>query len=205
MPTDQPQLTQRRDTQVVTTSPEQKLLAPSLIIDKIAVGKVSFEAAYKQLMERWEDPHMTGEVTHDKGGATKYGISQNAYPSISIADLTPQAAKNIAYMDFWKLPKWDINELPDAFQNVANKLFQFGFNCYPGTVIQIANSILFLMQHREGWPKLGEPLEISKLAEVSLLGLLENLASAQFSRYMADYGRLSKVPHSLLDRALCIE
>lgn len=37
----------------------------------------------------------------DKGGATKYGISQARYPGLNIRDLTLQEAKDIYQRDFW--------------------------------------------------------------------------------------------------------
>ena len=37
----------------------------------------------------------------DPGGATKYGISQRAYPSLDIKNLTIEQAKIIYKMDYW--------------------------------------------------------------------------------------------------------
>ena len=37
----------------------------------------------------------------DRGGATKYGISQKAYPRLDIKNLTRQQAKDIYYKDYW--------------------------------------------------------------------------------------------------------
>jgi len=40
-------------------------------------------------------------VTNDKGGVTKYGISQTAYPTLDIANLTEQQARDIYKRDYW--------------------------------------------------------------------------------------------------------
>ena len=37
----------------------------------------------------------------DRGGLTKYGISQKAYPEIDIKNLTLEKAKEIYYKDYW--------------------------------------------------------------------------------------------------------
>ena len=45
---------------------------------------------------KWE-----GGLTRDSGGLTKWGISQNAYPDLDIANLTPQEAMDIYKRDYW--------------------------------------------------------------------------------------------------------
>lgn len=45
------------------------------------------------------DPN--GGFVIDSGGATKWGISQKAYPSLNIANLTMVDAINIYYRDYW--------------------------------------------------------------------------------------------------------
>jgi len=166
---------------------------------------VNFDIAYKQLMERWEDPHLTGKVTTDAGGKTRYGISQGAYPSLDIDTLTAENAKDIAYTDYWNYSKWDISNLQTAHQPLANKLFQFGFNVGVGTVIQIANVCVYIAEIGDDLPKLGYMLNITNRSLETLSDLRLMMAAAQLSRYVKDYHGLSRVPHSLMDRALCIE
>lgn len=166
---------------------------------------VSFEVAYNQLMERWEDPHLTGKITTDAGGKTRFGLSESAYPSIDISTITAERAKEITYQDYWGSKIWDIHELDSAYQALANKLFQFGFNTGVGTVVQIANMCLYIAGQLKEVPLLGDHLSVAKTAEVINMGMVEMLAAAQLSRYIKDYHLLSRVPHSLLDRALCIE
>ena len=49
---------------------------------------------------------------NDKGGATKYGISQRAYPDLDIQHLTEEQAVAIYYQDYWRACRCD--ELPAA-------------------------------------------------------------------------------------------
>ena len=48
--------------------------------------------------------HEGGHVRdpHDPGGETKYGISQRAYPDLTIANLTKDKARQIYYRDYWR-------------------------------------------------------------------------------------------------------
>lgn len=48
----------------------------------------------------------------DPGGETKYGISKRAYPSLDIAGLTEQQARDIYARDYWAACK--CSELPPA-------------------------------------------------------------------------------------------
>lgn len=165
---------------------------------------VSFDTAYKQLIERWEDPHYSGKVTTDAGGKTRFGISESAYPSLDIASLTFDKARDIAFKDYWCAGGWNIKNLQADCQPLANKLFQFGFNIGVGSVIQIANLCEFISRRREEIPKLGEHLILNP-EPIDYLAFTNMLAAAQLSRYIKDYHILARVPHSLLDRALCIE
>jgi len=59
-----------------------------------------------------------GYVNHpkDKGGETKWGISKNQYPNISIPSLTKKEANAIYFRDYWK-PS-GANLLPDKLAMV---------------------------------------------------------------------------------------
>lgn len=166
---------------------------------------VSFDIAYKQLIERWEDPHYSGKITTDGGGKTRWGLSESAYPSLDLSTITLTRAQEITHADYWMNPTWNISKLDSEYQSLANKLFQFGFNTGVGTVVQIANMCLFIARQKSEVPKLGDHLDVSGTVEVINMGMVEMLAAAQLSRYIKDYHFLSRVPHSLLDRALCIE
>ena len=60
-----------------------------------------------------------GELSNhpkDKGGLTKYGISQRAYPSLDIASLTIDDAKAIYKRDYWDRAQCDRLSPELAFQ-----------------------------------------------------------------------------------------
>jgi len=50
---------------------------------------------------------------NDPGGLTKFGISQKAYPSLDIKNLTVDQAKDIYKRDYWQVCRCD--ELPSGF------------------------------------------------------------------------------------------
>lgn len=82
-----------------------------------------FGPAFDFLMKH-EDPGLTGRVTEDSGGVTKYGISQRAYPTVDIRNLTIEQAANIYRNDYF-LP---IRGYSIASQDVANKLLDCAVN-----------------------------------------------------------------------------
>jgi lysozyme family protein len=59
----------------------------------------------------------------DPGGATKYGISQAAYPSVDIASLTLEGAQAIYQNDYWNAVKADTLPPP-----IAGLLFDAAVN-----------------------------------------------------------------------------
>lgn len=69
---------------------------------------------------RWEGGLSNDQ--DDKGGLTKYGISQNTWPNLDIKALTLDAAKDIYFEHYWQKPRIDqINN--DA---LAGAVFDFG-------------------------------------------------------------------------------
>lgn len=67
--------------------------------------------------------HEGGYVNNpaDKGGPTKYGITQKDMPGVDIESLTEQQAIQYYAEHYWKLNYFNIND-----QNIANKLFDMG-------------------------------------------------------------------------------
>jgi Glycosyl hydrolase 108 len=175
------------------------------VIPSGAQTLVSFDIAYKQLIERWEDPHYSGKITTDGGGKTRYGLSESAYPSLDISTITAQRAKEITENDYWGSKIWDVPNLIAPYQPLANKLFQFGFNSGIGTVVQLSNLIITVISNAKVLPSLSQHLKVSTLNNIDYNIFLHSLVAAQLSRYIKDYHLLSRVPHSLLDRALCID
>lgn len=74
---------------------------------------MTFEKAFAKLID-----HEGGLVNNpaDKGGLTKYGISQRAYPQLDIADLTLDDAKAIYKRDYWGRAQCDRLHPDVAFQ-----------------------------------------------------------------------------------------
>lgn len=74
------------------------------------------------------------DVASDKGGATKYGISQAAYPNLDIRNLTEQQARDIYQRDYWDRIGGDaINS-----QAVAENIFDTAVNMGVGTASKLA-------------------------------------------------------------------
>jgi lysozyme family protein len=74
------------------------------------------------------------DAASDKGGATKYGISQRAYPSLDIRNLTEQQARDIYKRDYWD------RICGDAIQSqlVAENIFDTAVNMGVRTASRIA-------------------------------------------------------------------
>ena len=81
---------------------------------------MSFDTAIERVLA--EEGGYTDDA-RDAGGRTKYGISQSAYPSVDIANLTMDDAKAIYRRDYWDACRCD--ELPDR---IAAALFDSAVN-----------------------------------------------------------------------------
>jgi lysozyme family protein len=62
----------------------------------------------------------------DRGGATKFGISQRQYPELNIAELSREEAIAIYYRDWWR--RFDYEELPAA---IGAKVLDLAVNVGP--------------------------------------------------------------------------
>lgn len=74
----------------------------------------------------------------DKGGKTKYGISQRAYPDLNIEALTKEMAADIYYNDYW---------VPMIIEEISNQLlvlhlFVFGVNAGIRTSIRLLQRLV---------------------------------------------------------------
>lgn len=76
----------------------------------------------------------------DRGGLTKYGISQRSYPNVDIRNLTEQQAKDIYKRDYWDKVKGDDIQS----QEVAENLFDTAVNMGPRTASRLAQMALSL-------------------------------------------------------------
>lgn len=74
----------------------------------------------------------------DRGGATKYGISQSAYPDLDIRNLTEDQAREIYKRDYWDRIRGD--EITS--QAIAENLFDSCVNMGVRTGSRLAQLIL---------------------------------------------------------------
>lgn len=81
---------------------------------------MNFDEAFDRLIS-----HEGGYVNHpdDPGGETKFGISKRSYPSVDIAALTRDQARDIYRRDFWDRIQGD-----DLHDGVAFQTFDFAVN-----------------------------------------------------------------------------
>lgn len=82
----------------------------------------TFETLISDLLEAEGGATITNDP-NDRGGLTKYGISQKAYPNVDVAALTEEEAIKLYKKDYWN--KFKIGTLPeeyrrDIFFNVVN-------------------------------------------------------------------------------------
>jgi len=74
----------------------------------------------------------------DRGGATKYGISQRAYPNVDIRNLTEQQARDIYKRDYWDRIRGD--EITS--QAIAENIFDTAVNMGVRTASRLAQVAL---------------------------------------------------------------
>lgn len=84
----------------------------------------------------------------DPGGMTKYGISQKAYPKVSIMDLTREDALRLYRKDYW-----DRNRCGDMPQWAALLVFDCGVNQGVETAAGILQTVLGVMVDSKVGPK----------------------------------------------------
>ena len=78
------------------------------------------------------------DVPNDKGGATKYGISQAAYPNVDIRNLTEQQARDIYKRDYWDRVRGD--DLTS--QVIAENIFDTAVNMGVRTASRLVQTML---------------------------------------------------------------
>ncbi len=90
-------------------------------------------AAFKEAFEntlRFEDAHLSGKITVDAGGRTRFGIAARFHPDLPEEFFTGPAedalaeAEKIEEAGYWNVMR--LGEIHD--QQVANKLFDMGVN-----------------------------------------------------------------------------
>lgn len=81
------------------------------------------------------------KIKGDSGGATKWGISQKAFPKLDIKNLTKEEAIEIYQDSYWNEIKGD--SITD--QDKANKLFDIVVNIGVGRGVQMFQEVLTVL------------------------------------------------------------
>lgn len=145
----------------------------------------NFEKAFRELI-LIEGGYVNDPL--DKGGKTKYGISQKAFPNTNIKSLTLEQAKGIYYKHYWSHPRMNLDLLPDYA--VALELFDTGVNMGTGIARRILQEALNLL-NRNG--KNFKDLQVDGIIgaktfaayqQVDKKTLLKVLNGLQFMRYV---------------------
>jgi lysozyme family protein len=97
-------------------------------------------ADFQQSLERtlrFEDATLSGVITYDTGGATRFGISQNACPEVFpvILDDSVAGALMIAG-EIYRERYWLFDDV--TLQPIADKLFDMAVNMGLGTAVMMA-------------------------------------------------------------------
>src|SRR5262245_64575336 len=97
----------------------------------------AFEPAVAKTLIREGGSRFTDDP-NDHGGATKYGISQRAYPNVDIRNLTEDQAKAIYKRDYWDKVGGD----SIASQLVAENIFDTAVNMGVTTAVKLVQMTL---------------------------------------------------------------
>jgi lysozyme family protein len=143
-----------------------------------------FDNAFKEIIA------IEGGLTNDKndrGGLTKYGISQKAFPNVDIENLTLQGAKTIYLENYWDTSNIDL-ERYDEKNGI--ELFDIAVNMGVGTAAKTLQNALNLMnRNQKDFPNLvvdGQAGEktFQAYSKVNRDILFKVLNGLQFVRYV---------------------
>jgi lysozyme family protein len=146
----------------------------------------NFEKGFKEILG-FEGIETTNNP-NDKGGLTKFGISQKAFPKVDIRNLTLEGAKKIYFDNYWKTPLLNLDQYDEK---TAIELFDIAVNMGVGTAamtIQRAVNLMnrnqkdFLNLNVDGRAGDKTVRAYSKVNKEILLKVLNGL---QFSRYVS--------------------
>lgn len=85
----------------------------------------NFQLAIDKTLAHEGGSTFTNDST-DRGGATKYGISQRAYPDLDIHNLTEQQAKDIYQRDYWNRMRGDEIDSQPVAENIFDACVNMG-------------------------------------------------------------------------------
>jgi lysozyme family protein len=145
-------------------------------------------ADFKKAIEfvlKHEDPELSGEITHDSGGSTKFGISQKAHPPLDVESLSLDDAERIYREEYWlKIRGDDIRD-----QQVAAKVLDMAVNMGFHQAIVLCQRALNTLALHSALSEDGHlgPLTLAALnaAEAHLLIVLLRNFCEEFYRHLA--------------------
>jgi lysozyme family protein len=124
----------------------------------------------------------------DKGGLTKYGISQKAFPKLDIRNLTLEGAKKIYCDNYWKTANMNL----DLFdEKTAIELFDIAVNMGVGTAaIKLQEALNLMNRNQKDFPDLkidgdAGTNTMNAYAKVRKEILFKVLNGLQFMRYVS--------------------
>ena len=100
-----------------------------------------FNQIFNDIVIRWEGDKVVNDPV-DKGGLTKYGISQRAHPQLDIAHLSEEQAQEIYKEEYWD--KMRLDEVMDF--GICKQLFQQAINQGPGVAAISLQKILNMLR-----------------------------------------------------------
>jgi lysozyme family protein len=148
----------------------------------------NFEEAIA-LVLRNEDPHLTGVVTEDAGGRTRFGIAERFHPELGdefyegSAESALEVAREIYRSDYWRAIHGD--EIRD--QSIATKLLDMAVNMGIRQAIVLCQRALNALglQLREDGVIGSRTLAAINYADASLLSAYLRECCAAFYQHLA--------------------
>lgn len=144
------------------------------------------DAAVKYVL-RNEDRKLTGAVTYDSGGKTRYGIAQKFHPDLDPAFYTCDKERALAwaegiYQEEYASPL-HIGEI--VSQTIANKILDIGINCGVGVAAGMAqNAVCDLGNHIAIDRKIG-PITVAAINNADSDKLMDRLIILSQNYYRA--------------------
>ena len=96
----------------------------------------NFDQALTKLLKKEGGSKLTN-TKHDRGGQTKWGISQRAYPHLDIAELDFKTARQIYEQDYWQ----PLALSTEPSQQKAELLFEAGVHMGVSTAKKLARLV----------------------------------------------------------------
>ncbi len=142
---------------------------------------MSFDSAFAEVVMA-EGSYVNHPL--DRGGKTKYGISQRSYPDLDIFNLTLKDAKAIYKRDFWDALRLDQVES----DSISHEAFDTAVNMGPGVAAKCAQRAANLLSPGslkvDGFFGPKSVAVINRAARVNAYALFKAMNGYQFMEYV---------------------